>query len=115
MAECESAASVRAMQGGGEAAGRRVSEAQRTLRLMVAGGLLLVACVPGLALSVQHGSVGASALEQEQARVLTYQRSVAINPRLSSSPPSPPPHPSIQRGVDVSQEEGGQTADSEGP
>ena len=50
---------MRAMEGVEEAAGRGVSEAQRTLRLMVAGGLLLVACVLGLALSVLHATVTA--------------------------------------------------------
>ena len=69
---------MRAMEGVEEAAGRGVSEAQRTLRLMVAGGLLLVACVLGLALSVQHGRRGPSGLEQAQVRVLTPQQVCAL-------------------------------------
>jgi hypothetical protein len=54
---------------------RRAPAEVQALRLTVAGGLLMAACVIGVALSVRNGGVsGATVLQESQPSVLTPQQ-----------------------------------------
>jgi hypothetical protein len=66
-------ASTRAMEGADEEAAHRgaghgvARDAMRALRLSLAAGLLVLACVLGVALAVRGGAAGWAELEQAQA------------------------------------------------
>ena len=75
MAAAESEGGVRREMQYDDGAGRRlVTEATRTLRLALAAGLLLLACVLGVALSRGGGVSGVTTLEEAQATALTTQQ-----------------------------------------